>query len=391
MRDRLSTVWPYEEMERVSPVNYLIKQPDRKKKVQLYHINLLKKYHGREEGVALMAVEDKEQEEALLQVRSGQTLLPEQSRQLDKVIMQFGRVFSPLDVLFHHIHTQPGKKVHTRPYRIPEACQVIAKNELREMLRMRVNEPSTSEWSIVLVHKRDGNMRLCKNFRGENVISTFDAYPMPHVDELLEHLGKAKFITTLDLTKGYWQVPVALEDRPKTAFVTPEGLFQYVRMPFGLHGALETFQRLMDAILRPHQEYAAAYIDDVVIHSEDWDSHLLRLWPVLVSREATGLTTNPKNAAWISPTWNTWDTPLGTEKYINRQKRPGLFRTGPGPSQSGTSEPSWGQQDIIIVSSLGMQPLPTPSQTSSKQNVPNRVAWKDKTEDASQLLKEPVL
>lgn len=289
MRDCLSTDWPYEEMERVSPVNYLIKQPDRKKKVQLYHINLLKKYHGREEGVALMAVEDKEQEEALLQVR----------RQLDKVIMQFGRVFSPflgqIDVLFHHIHTQPGKKVHTRPYRIPEACQVIAKNELREMLRMRVNEPSTSEWSIVLVHKRDGNMRLCKNFRGENVISTFDAYPMPHVDELLEHLGKAKFITTLDLTKGYWQVPVALEDRPKTAFVTPEGLFQYVRMPFGLHGALETFQRLMDAILRPHQEYAVAYIDNVVIHSEDWDSHLLRLWPVLVSLEATGLTTNPKN------------------------------------------------------------------------------------------------
>ncbi|KAM9464160.1 uncharacterized protein ACWYII_009472 [Salvelinus alpinus] len=228
---RLLAQWrgPYEVTERVSSVNYLIKQPDRRK-VKLYHINLLK-YHGREEGVALMAVEDKEKEEALLQVRRGRTLLPKQSRQLDKLIMQFGRVFSPFpgqtDVLVHHIHTEPGKKVHIRPYRIPEARRVIAKNEVREMLRMRVIEPSTSEWSspIVLVPKPDGSMRLCNDFRGVNAISTFDAYPMPRVDELLECLGKAKFITTLDLTKGYWQVPVAPEDRPKTAFTTPGGAF----------------------------------------------------------------------------------------------------------------------------------------------------------------------
>lgn len=247
-----------------------------------------------------MTMEGQGKEEVLPQVRQGQTLLPEQSRQLDKLIMNFGRVFSPFpgqtDVLFHHIHTEPGKKVHIRPYRIPEARRVIAKNEVREILRMGVIEPSTSEWSspIVLVPKPDGSMRLCNNFRSVNAISTFDAYPMPRVDELLERLGKAKFITSLDLTKGYWQVPVAPEDRTKTAFATPEGLFQYVSMPFGLHGAAATFQRLMDAILRPHQEYAAAYIDDMVIHSEDCDSHLLRLRAVLMSLEATGLTANPK-------------------------------------------------------------------------------------------------
>eukprot|EP00063_Salmo_salar_P078970 XP_014053805.1 PREDICTED: uncharacterized protein LOC106604004 [Salmo salar] len=148
---RLLAQWrgPYEVMKRVSPVNYLIKQPDRRKKVQLYHINLLKKYHGREEEVALMAMEGQGKEEVLPQVRHGQTLLPEQSRQLDQLIIHFGRVFSPFpgqtDVLFHHIHTEPGKKVHIRPYRIPEARRVIAKNEVREMLRMGVIEPSTSE------------------------------------------------------------------------------------------------------------------------------------------------------------------------------------------------------------------------------------------------------
>jgi hypothetical protein len=106
------------------------------------------------------------------------------------LIMQFGRVFSPLtgqtDVLFHHIHIEPGKKVHIRPYGIPEARRVIAKNEVREMLRSRVIKPSTREWSspIVMVPKPDGSMGLCNNFRGVNAISTFKAYPMPHVDEL---------------------------------------------------------------------------------------------------------------------------------------------------------------------------------------------------------------
>lgn len=98
-----------------------------------------------------MAVEDKEKEDAPIQVCRGRTLLPEQSRQLDKLIMQFGRVFSPFpgqaNVLFHHIHTEPGKKVYIRPYRIPEARRVITKNEVRVMLRMRVTKPSTSEWS----------------------------------------------------------------------------------------------------------------------------------------------------------------------------------------------------------------------------------------------------
>ena len=141
-KHRLLVQWrgSNEVTERVSPVNYCIKQPDRRKKVQLYHINLMK-YHGRHEGVSLMAdMEDKEKEESPLQVRRGRTLLPEQSRQLGKLNMQFGRVFSPFlgrtDVLFHNIHTKPSKKVHIRPYRIPEARRVIAKCEVREMMRV---------------------------------------------------------------------------------------------------------------------------------------------------------------------------------------------------------------------------------------------------------------
>ena len=82
-------------------------------------------------------------------------------------------------------------------------------------------------------------------------------------------MGAARFISTLDLTKGYWQVPLTVQAREKTAFATPDGLYQYTVLPFG---APATFQQMMDKILLPHQCYAAAYIDNIVIHSDSWET-----------------------------------------------------------------------------------------------------------------------
>lgn len=117
---------------------------------------------------------------------------------------------------------------------------------------------------------------------------------MPWVDELLDRLGTARYISTLDLTKGYWQVPLGIGTREKTAFATPEGLYQYTVLPFGVHGASATFLRLMDRVLRPHQAYAAAYLDDIIRHSDNWESHLDRLRAMLGALRAARLTANPK-------------------------------------------------------------------------------------------------
>ncbi len=117
---------------------------------------------------------------------------------------------------------------------------------------------------------------------------------MPRVDELLDRLGRARYISTLDLTKGYWQVPLSDSAKPKTAFSTQSGHWQYRTLPFGLHGAPATFQRLMDIVLRPHQQYAAAYLDDVVVHSERWEDHLDHLLRVLMELRRAGLAANPR-------------------------------------------------------------------------------------------------
>ena len=117
---------------------------------------------------------------------------------------------------------------------------------------------------------------------------------MPRVDELIDRLGNASFITTLDLTRGYWQVPVEEKSRPLTAFAMPFGLYQFRMMPFGLSGAPATFQRLMDRVLRGLELYSASYLDDVVIHSTSWEEHLMHIRGVLERLRKAGLTAKPR-------------------------------------------------------------------------------------------------
>lgn len=160
------------------------------------------------------------------------------------------------------------------------------------MQTLGVIEPSTSEWSspIVLVPKKDGTLRFCLDFRKLNSVSKFDPYPMPRVDELVERLGRAKYLSTLDLFKGYWQVPLKPECKELTAFKTPFGHFQFRVHPFGLHGAPATFQRMMDQILQGTEMFAAAYLDDIFIFSQSWEEHLGHLQEVLKRIKAAGLT-----------------------------------------------------------------------------------------------------
>jgi hypothetical protein len=165
------------------------------------------------------------------------------------------------------------------------------------MLQMGVIERSNSPYCspILLVKKKDGKMRFCVDFRRLNKTLKFDAEPMPNVEELFAKVKDAKFFSKLDLTKGYWQVPMAREDRHKTAFTTPgEGEFQWTVMPFGLKTAGAVFSRVMRLILEPLSlEEVSNFIDDLLLATRTWKRHLEVLWLVLSRLREVNMTARP--------------------------------------------------------------------------------------------------
>lgn len=162
------------------------------------------------------------------------------------------------------------------------------------MLDLGVIEPSTSSYSspIVLVKKKDGTNRFCIDFRALNKVTVFDAEPIPDTEELFARLTKARFFTKIDLAKGYWQIPVKQEDRHKTAFQTPLGLYQWTKMPFGLVSAPASFARMMRK-LKLEENSALNFFDDILIATERWDDHLESVKGVLQKLQKFGLTARP--------------------------------------------------------------------------------------------------
>ena len=131
------------------------------------------------------------------------------------------------------------------------------------------------------------------DYRRLNAVAIRDSYPLPITDDVLDRLEGANYFSTLDLKAGYWHVPVRLEDRQKTAFITPDGLYEFKRMPFGLCNAPFTFQRLMDKVLvRLKWQMCLVYLDDVIVFGRSFAEHQQRLEAVLIALETAGLRLN---------------------------------------------------------------------------------------------------
>ncbi|KAL8559173.1 hypothetical protein ACOMHN_048420 [Nucella lapillus] len=198
------------------------------------------------------------------------------------------------DDLFLEIPVTTVVPVKRRMYDIPFSAKEIVEREVQTMLDLRVIERSRSPYSapVVLVKKKDGSCRFCIDYRWLNKITVTDAEPIPDVEALFAALGGARVFTRIDLAKGYWQVQVLPEDRPKTAFATHCRLFQFVRMPFGLVSAPAVFARMMRML---HLEHFSAlnFFDDILIHSVDWYSHLQHVEAVLECLRSKGLTARP--------------------------------------------------------------------------------------------------
>lgn len=185
-----------------------------------------------------------------------------------------------------HVINAHSAPIKQRYYRVSPVMQKFIDSELDEMLKLGVVEKSNSPWAspIVLVRKKGSDkFRFCVDYRKLNSVTVRDSYPLPLVSDILDKLNNAHYLTSLDVKSAYWQVSVSEASRPLTAFVVPNrGLFQFKRMPFGLHNAPATWQRLMDEVLGPELEpHVFVYLDDIVIVTQTFEQHLIVLEEVL--------------------------------------------------------------------------------------------------------------
>lgn len=197
----------------------------------------------------------------------------------------------------HRINTASAHPVRQKPYRVSPSERNIINEQVQEMLGKGVIQESASPWAapVILVKKKDGTWRFCVDYRRLNSVTKKDVYPLPRIDDAIDCLHSASYFSSVDLRAGYWQIPMHPDDKEKTAFVTPDGLYEFNVMPFGLCNAPATFERFMDTILRGLKwQICMCYLDDVVIFGRTFQEHNIRLNIVLDCIEKAGLELNSK-------------------------------------------------------------------------------------------------
>ncbi len=211
--------------------------------------------------------------------------------------------------------------------RMPFAVRREVALQLHRMQQSGVIQPSASPWAspIILVRKKDGSLRICVDYRKLNSVTKADTFPLPRIDDILDQLHQSKYFSSIDLASGYWQIRVHRDSQEKTAFIAPQGLFEFRVMPFGLRNAPAVFQRLMQRVLmglNPAEgpDFVAAYLDDILVFSRTLEEHLLHLNQVIDRLTQAGLKLNPAfRAGRGRPSSHTQRTEAKQISYCRRQ------------------------------------------------------------------------
>ncbi|XP_068205388.1 uncharacterized protein [Palaemon carinicauda] len=307
---RAQFVGPAVVKKKLNDVDYLVEIPGRRKKYQLCHINIMKKYFSRANTV-----------------KSVSAVVPKECNGQEVESKGYGwngensKILCNPDSLFKHLNAQeatdikdlfkehpsiskdtPGlvrslqhdvvlkpnaQPIRQAPYRLsPQKAEAVRK-EVSYMLENDLITPSSSPWSS-FTFRSPWTILSCSKV---NDLTVADNFPLPRIEDCIDKIGNAKYISKLDLLKGYWQVPLTENAREISAFITPEGLFECKVMPFGMRNAASTFQRMMWMITNGLKG-CVVYLDDIIIFSDNWKDHVDRIRALFRAIADAGLVVN---------------------------------------------------------------------------------------------------
>ena len=411
---------PYTVESRVGANDYRVKTGS---KTKTYHVNMLKKYISREPEGNVVPVDDTDgatvavagvihqdvdpelgevpdlegyrQREGVCDVKLGDELPEDQRRVLKDLVRRYPDVFTDMpgetDVIQHQIRLTDDTPIRCKPYPLPYAMRDELRNEVDTMLEMGVVRPSTSPYAspIVMVKKKDGSNRVCVDFRKLNKITEVDPEPMTTAEDLFRMLSGKKFLLKIDLTKGYWQIPVAPEDVHKTAFVTPDGQYEFTRMPFGMVNSGATLVRGVRKNL-DGMPGVGSYIDDIVIYSDSWEDHIRTLKELFGRLRKARITARPTKCLLGASRMEFLGHQVGGDVITPSRDNLEKVRNTPRPTTKKQVRSFLGlvgyYRDHIPAFAEISAPL-----TDLKKGKAEHIQWSEAQERAYSLLQEPVL
>ena len=199
------------------------------------------------------------------------------------------------------IRLSSDQVVFQHPYRKSMKERDEIKEEIKKMLEAKVIRQSHSPWSspVLVIPKKDGSKRMCVDYRKLNAITVTENWPLPVIRDILDRLSGSTWFSALDLRSGYWQIKMARESIPLTAFSTPDGHYEFLRLPFGLKCAPAHFSRVMHQVLG-NLAHVEIYLDDLTVHSSTFSEHMMHIKSVLSALKKAGLKVNSAKCTWCA-------------------------------------------------------------------------------------------
>ncbi|XP_064482847.1 uncharacterized protein LOC135395680 [Ornithodoros turicata] len=410
--NKLEVHWdgPFKVIRKLSDTTYMIEFKGRKKEVRTYHTNLMKPYLSSTHVVSVALNVPEEQPSDLVEwgdvkessanideivqtVLSNAKLSEQEKEDVKQLVQDFKDLFSDYPgrtaLATHDIELTSESPVRSRPYRISPRQEEIMRKEIKRMLDLGVIEEGESEYAspMIIVEVAGKEPRPCIDYRKLNAVTKTQAYPIPNVEERVERVSRARFITTLDLVRGYWQVPMSERAQQFAAFTTPFGSYRPLMLSFGLKNAPFCFSKLMSQVLRGAEGYAVPYLDDIAFFSDSWQDHLEHLRDVFNRLQTAGLTLKASKCHLAQAEVLYLGHRVGQGKRTPAEMKIAAIADFPRPQSKSEVRAFLGLTGYYRSYIRQYSEIASPLTDSLRKQAPNKVNWNDEKESAFQRLK----